>query len=40
MDRRLVGFERGVALNQGAEINLQSLAGLKPPHHFFSKALT
>lgn len=28
MDRRLIGFERGVALNQGAEINLQSLAGL------------
>lgn len=27
MDRRLIGFERGVAL-KGAEINLQSLAGI------------
>lgn len=39
MDRRLIGFERGVALNQGAEINLQSLAGINS-HIISSKALT
>lgn len=39
MDGRLIGFERGVALNQGAEINLQSLAGINF-HIIYSKALT
>lgn len=39
MDRRLIGFERGVALNQGAEINLQSLAGINF-HIISSEALT
>lgn len=39
MDRQLIGFERGVAVKQGAEINLQSLAGINF-HIISSKALT
>lgn len=39
MNRRTIGFERGVSLNHGAEINLQSLAGINF-HIISSKALT